>query len=54
MPGMRLTAQQVQRLCGVERTICALVLGALVDERFLCVKSDGTYARSADGVRPHQ
>ena len=26
MPGLCLTSEQVQRLCGVERTICQLVL----------------------------
>jgi hypothetical protein len=45
MPGMRLTIEQVQRLCGVEPTMCQLVLDVLVDEKFLCVKSDGAYAR---------
>jgi hypothetical protein len=32
MPGLRLTSEQVQRLCGIERTICQLVLDMLVDE----------------------
>jgi hypothetical protein len=50
MPGLRLTSEQVQRLCGVERTICQLVLDSLVDARFLCVKSDGAYARVTDGA----
>ena len=45
MPGMRLTLEQVQRLCGVERTMCQMVLDLLADEKFLCVKSDGHYAR---------
>ena len=45
MPGLRLTLQQAQRLCGVERTMCQMVLDVLVDEKFLCVKSDGHYAR---------
>jgi hypothetical protein len=49
MPGLRLTLEQMQRLGGVERTLCKMVLDALVDEKFLCVKSDGAYARSADG-----
>jgi hypothetical protein len=31
MPGLRLTAEQVQRLCGLERTVCQIVLEALVD-----------------------
>jgi hypothetical protein len=49
MPGLRLKPEQVQRLCGVERARCQLVLDALVDEKFLCVKSDGHYARLTDG-----
>ena len=49
MPCMRLTAQQVQRLCGIERAVCQSVLDALVDAKFLCRKSDGAYARLAGG-----
>lgn len=49
MPGLRLKSEQVQRLCGVERTICQLVLDLLVDANFLCVKPDGAYARVTDG-----
>jgi hypothetical protein len=49
MPGMRLKAEQVQRLCGVERAMCKIVLDALVESDFLCVKSDATYARLQDG-----
>jgi transketolase len=37
MPGLCLTSEQVQRLCGVERTICQLVLDSLVDAKFLCL-----------------
>ena len=49
MPGLRLTLEQAQRLCGVEPTLCKAVLDALVDAKFLCVKSNGTYARLTDG-----
>ena len=52
MPGLRLKSEQVQRLCGVERTICQMVLDVLVDEAFLCVKLDGAYARLTDGDVP--
>jgi hypothetical protein len=52
MPGLRLTLEQAQRLCGVERTLCKTLLDALVDARFLCVKSDGAYARVSDGQLP--
>ena len=31
MPGLRLTSEQAQRLCGVERTVCQLVLDGLID-----------------------
>ena len=52
MPGMRLTTRQVQRLCGVEQTLCKAVLDSLIDAGFLCVKPDGSYARSDDGPVP--
>jgi len=48
MPGLRLTLEQAQRLCGLERALCKIVLDALVDERFLCVKSGEVYARVSD------
>jgi hypothetical protein len=64
MPGMRLTREQVQRLCGLEHTVCQAVLDSLVDVNFLCVSPDGRYARATDGqagpvraakagIRPH-
>jgi len=49
MPGLRLTAQQVHRLCGVDQDACRAVLDVLVREKFLCAKPDGTYARLTDG-----
>lgn len=49
MPGLRLKVEQVRRLCGIEQTICQMVLDLLVDEEFLCIKGDGHYARSTDG-----
>ena len=52
MPGLRLTVEQAQRLCGLERTLCKAVLDALVDEKFLCVRSNGVYARLTDGEIP--
>ena len=54
MPGLRLTPEQVQRLCGIERMICQLVLNELVDAKFLCVKVDGHYARLTEGCVPSQ
>jgi hypothetical protein len=49
MPGLQLKSAQVQRLCGIEQTICQLVLDALVASKFLCVKANGGYARVNDG-----
>jgi hypothetical protein len=49
MPGLRLTLEQAQRLWDIERTLCRRVLDALVESKFLCVKSDGMYARVTDG-----
>jgi hypothetical protein len=51
MPGMRLTARQVQRLCGVDERVCHIVLEALVDTQFLRRGADGTYARVDEGPR---
>jgi len=48
MPGLRLTAAQVERLCGVEQTICKTALDALVDAQFLRVSADGIYVRVTD------
>jgi len=50
MPGLRLKPEQVQRLCGIERTTCQLALDSLLESKFLCVKSDGHYARLTDGT----
>ena len=53
MPGLRLTRHQMQRLCGIEQSMCQRVLDSLVEMNFLCVKPDGTYARVMDGEMPH-
>ncbi len=50
MPGLRLTREQAQRLCGIERTMCQMALDALVDSKFLSVKPGGIYARLTDGA----
>jgi hypothetical protein len=50
MPGLRLTLEQAQRLCGVERALCQHVLDALVQANFLRVHTDGTYARVTEGT----
>jgi hypothetical protein len=52
MPGLQLTLGQVHRLCGIERTLCEEVLGMLVNEHFLYMKTDGRYALFAsEGAR---
>jgi hypothetical protein len=45
MPGMRLTPAQVQRLSGVDISVCRLVLDDLVRAKFLYTGPDGSYAR---------
>ena len=45
MPGLSLTPQQVQRLCGGERAACDTALEMLVDTGFLSIRIDGTYGR---------
>ena len=54
MPGLKLRVDQVQRLCGIEQTMCKLVLDALVKVDFLSLRSDGTYVRLAEGRSPLQ
>jgi len=51
MPGLRLTPSQVQKLCGVDQSMCQDVLDALVSLRFLRANPDGTYARVTEGGR---
>ena len=50
MPGLYLTPNQIERLCGIERTICQAVIDSLMRDRFLSASSDGTYRRATDGV----
>lgn len=54
MPGLRLTTDQVHRFCGVEKGMCSELLDALVQEHFLCVKPDGSYARVSEGRVPRK
>jgi hypothetical protein len=49
MPGLRLTLEQTQRLCGVERGACQAILDALVAEKFLWRTPKGLYARVSEG-----
>ena len=45
MPGLTLRPEQVQRLCGVDGTLCQSVLEALVESGFLSRRPDGAYGR---------
>ena len=46
IPGLQLTRAQIQRLWGLDDRICAAVLDALTNTRFLRLKPDGQYARA--------
>ena len=54
MPGLRLTAEQAHRFCGVERAACSLALDALVEERFLSARPDGSYVRATEAQTPRR
>jgi hypothetical protein len=43
-PALHLKAEQVQRLCGIESTMCQLALDSLVASKFLRLTSHGRYA----------
>jgi hypothetical protein len=48
MAGMKLTLEQVQRLSGVDKSVCRQVLDSLVNAKFLFLGTDGSYTRSVD------
>jgi len=50
MPGLRLTLRQIHRFCGLEPSACSAALNLLVEERFLSVNPDGTYALLTDDI----
>ena len=52
MPGLKLKIEQVQRLWGIEQSMCTEVLDSLVKAKFLCLKADGTYVRLTEGSIP--
>ena len=52
MPDLHRSSEQVERLCGIEHTMCQSVLDALVDAKFLCRKPGGVYARLTDESSP--
>jgi hypothetical protein len=45
MPGLRLTPPQAQRLWGLYRSECEMLMSVLVDARFLARTDDGSYVR---------
>jgi hypothetical protein len=48
MSDLRLRPEQVQRLCGIDDDMCQEALDALVEAKFLRVRSDGSYVRGVD------
>jgi hypothetical protein len=50
MPGLRLTAEQAQRLWHIDGQTCTALLQHLVDVNFLGRSRNGTYGRLADGA----
>ena len=46
MPGLRLTTAQAQRLWGLDGAVCAALLDALVDAKFLFRTRDGAFVRN--------
>ena len=52
MPGLRLTAGEARRLCGlahVDLASCQRLMDRLVDEGFLIQTVDGRYRKAAEG-----
>ncbi len=50
MPGMRLTAEQLERLSGVDRAVCECVLEDLIRARFLCRWPNDSFGRVSDSA----
>jgi hypothetical protein len=50
MPGMILRPEQVERLCGVDRSLCRMILDSLVQSGFLRMRLDGGYGRATAEV----
>ena len=45
MPGLKLSRDQVRRLCGIPGSVCDEVLTALVQSGFLKQTTDGSFLR---------
>ena len=54
IPGLRLTSEQVQRLWGLHRDVCAAVLEDLLHQRFLQLTADGHYVRTRSSAGARQ
>ena len=53
MPGLALTAAQACRVWSLDMSTCTQALAQLIEAGFLCVRSDGSFARTSDlAVRP--
>ena len=46
MPGLRLTSAQARRLWGLDAQACDVLLGALVETKFLFKTRDGAFMRA--------
>jgi hypothetical protein len=51
MPGLRLTEAQARRLWGIEPDVCATLLQALVDVKFLIRTAEGIFVRAEHVTR---
>jgi hypothetical protein len=51
MPGLRLTEAQARRLWGLDEVSCGVLLGALVDAKFLFRTESGAFMR-VEHARP--
>lgn len=49
MPGLHLTREQIQRMWGLDRQSCELVLGALEARKVLARTRDDAYVRADRG-----
>ncbi len=49
MPGLMLTAPQLERLCGLDRSVGQRVIDHLVETRFLFAARNGRYGRLHGG-----
>jgi hypothetical protein len=51
MPGLKLSRDQIQRLCGVPGDVCDEALAALVSGGFLRQKPDGSFSAARENCR---